>query len=89
MLQLLKPACLELVLCSKRSHRNEKPVHRNEEQPPLPATRESLRSNEDLTQPKKKKKSPGMEVGSGLTNSRVSQVSVGEMAHDNVKCGIW
>ena len=33
--QLLKPACLELVLRNKRSHRNEKPVHRNEEQPPL------------------------------------------------------
>ena len=30
-LQLLKPACLEPVLCNKRSHRNEKPVHCNEE----------------------------------------------------------
>ena len=29
--QLLKPACLEPVVCNKRSHRNEKPVHRNEE----------------------------------------------------------
>ena len=29
--QLLKPAHLEPVLCNKRSHRNEKPVHRNEE----------------------------------------------------------
>ena len=29
--QLLKPTCLELVLCNKRSHHNEKPVHRNEE----------------------------------------------------------
>ena len=29
--QLLKPACLEPVLCNKRSHRNEKPMHRNEE----------------------------------------------------------
>ena len=27
--QLLKPAGLELVLRSKRSHRNEKPAHRN------------------------------------------------------------
>ena len=42
--QLLKPACLEPVLRNKRSHRNEKPVHRNEEQPPLAATRESLRA---------------------------------------------
>ena len=29
--QLLKPARLEPVLCNKRSHRNEKPAHRNEE----------------------------------------------------------
>ena len=30
-LQLLKPARLEPVLRNKISHRNEKPVHRNEE----------------------------------------------------------
>ena len=29
--QLLKPVCLEPVLCNKRSHCSEKPVHRNEE----------------------------------------------------------
>ena len=29
--QLLKPTCLEPVLCNKRSYRNEKPVHCNEE----------------------------------------------------------
>ena len=29
--QLLKPVRLEPVLCNKRSHRNEKPVHHNEE----------------------------------------------------------
>ena len=29
--QLLKSVCLEPVLCNKRSHCNEKPVHRNEE----------------------------------------------------------
>ena len=29
--QLLMPACLEPVLCNKRSHCNEKPAHRNEE----------------------------------------------------------
>ena len=33
--QLLKPAHLEPVLHDKRSHRNEKPVHCNEEQPLL------------------------------------------------------
>ena len=39
--QLLKPAGLEPTLWNKRSHHNEKPVHRNEEQPPFAATRES------------------------------------------------
>ena len=29
--QLLKPTCLEPMLRNKRSHRNEKPAHRNEE----------------------------------------------------------
>ena len=29
--QLLKPVCLEPTLRNKRSHRNEKPVHRNKE----------------------------------------------------------
>ena len=38
--QLLKPAHLEPVLRNKRSHCNEKPTHRNKEQPPLAATRE-------------------------------------------------
>ena len=38
-------ACaLEPVLHNKRSHRNEKPAHHNEEQPPLAATRESPRA---------------------------------------------
>ena len=51
--QLLKPVRLEPVLHNKRSHlepvlgnkrsyRNEKPAHRNEEQPQLTATSESL-----------------------------------------------
>ena len=38
---------LESVLAAERSHYNEKPVHRSEEQPPLPATRESPSSHED------------------------------------------
>ena len=41
MLQLLKPTRLEPVLHNKRSHHSERPVHCNEEQPPLAATRES------------------------------------------------
>ena len=36
-----KPVRLEPVLHNKRSHHNEKPAHRNEEKPPLAATRES------------------------------------------------
>ena len=36
--------CLEPELCNKRSHRNEKPVHRSEEWPPLTATRETPRA---------------------------------------------
>ena len=42
-LQLLKPACLEPVLCNKRSHCNEKPAY-NEQQPPLATARESPRA---------------------------------------------
>ena len=38
--QLLKPVGLEPVHCNKRSCRNKKPTHRNEEQSPLAATRE-------------------------------------------------
>ena len=48
--RLLKPACLEPVLRNKRSHRNEKPAHHNEEEPPLAVTREKPTcSNEDPT----------------------------------------
>ena len=39
--QLLKLVCLEPVLCGKRSHVDEKPGHRHEEQPPFPVTTES------------------------------------------------
>ena len=42
--RLLKLTHLEPVLRNKRSHRNEKPVHRKEEQPPLAATRDSPRA---------------------------------------------
>ena len=34
--QLLKPVRFEPMLHNKRSHRNEKPTHRNEEYPHLP-----------------------------------------------------
>ena len=54
--QLLRPVRLEPVLHSKRSRRNEKPAHHNEEWTPLSTTREEpARSNEDPMQPKIKK----------------------------------
>ena len=39
-----EPARLELVLCNKRGHDSERPTHRDEEWPPLAATRESPRT---------------------------------------------
>ena len=49
-----EPVRLEPVLHNKRSHCNEKPVHRNEEWPPLAATREkTAHSKGDSTQDRK------------------------------------
>ena len=45
MLQLLKPKCLEPMLCNERNHHNEKLSHHREEQCLLTATRESLGKN--------------------------------------------
>ena len=42
---------LEPALCNQRSHCNEKPMHLNEEQTLLAATRGSLLSNKDPAQP--------------------------------------
>ena len=39
-----EPACLEPVLCNKRGRDSERPAHRDEEWPPLAATRESPRT---------------------------------------------
>ena len=48
-----EPARLEPVLRKKRGRDSERPVHRDEEWPPLAPTRESPRTeNEDPTQPK-------------------------------------
>ena len=49
--QLLKPVHLESVLCNKRSHRNEKPMHRKEVWPPLQLEK-AVHSNEEPKQPK-------------------------------------
>ena len=50
------------MLRNKTSHRNEKPVHHNEEKPLLTATRESLHA-ETKTQRSKKKKKKRMILG--------------------------
>ena len=42
-LQLLKIMCLEVILCNKRNHCNEKPRPQKEEQLPLPTIGESQR----------------------------------------------
>ncbi|KAJ8789606.1 hypothetical protein J1605_022133 [Eschrichtius robustus] len=46
----MKPVRLEPVLHNKRSHRNEKPAHRNEEQPPLAALDEGRSKEPDRLQ---------------------------------------
>ena len=43
--QLLKPGCLEPVLCSKKSHPSEKPAHCKEEYPVLASARENLHAS--------------------------------------------
>ena len=50
-----EPARLELVLRNKRGRNSERPAHRDEEWPPLAATRESPRT-ETKTQHSQKKK---------------------------------
>ena len=55
--RVLKPVCLEPMLCNKMSHHNKKPAHRNKEQPPAHHNqRKPECSNEDPRQPKKHQK---------------------------------
>ena len=51
-----EPACLEPVLRNKRGHDSERPAHRDEEWPPLAATRESPRTETKTLHSQKKKK---------------------------------
>ena len=60
--QLLKPALLDPMLPNKRSHRDEKPVHRKEESPPLAATRESSHAATKTQHSQKKRKKRQMYV---------------------------
>ena len=63
MLQLLESGCLEPVLHSKRSHCKEKPVHHNEEKPPLSATRENSQAAKKIRHnQKKRKKNPQQNI---------------------------
>ena len=61
-LQLLKPVCLEPVLCNKRSYCDEKPAHHNREHLKLSETRENPSSNGDSAPPKKKKMKVAIEL---------------------------
>ena len=51
-----EPACLEPVLLNKRGRDNERPAHRDEEWPPLTATRESPRTEMKTQHSQKLKK---------------------------------
>ena len=53
-----EPVRLEPLLCNKKGRDSERPAHRDEEGPPLAATRESPRTETKTqhTQKKKKKK---------------------------------
>ena len=51
-----RPHALEPVLRNKRSHGYEKPMHRNEEEPPLATTREILCFNKRASTARKKRK---------------------------------
>ena len=51
--QLGRPVCLEPVLRNRRGHRNERPVHCNDEWTPLTATRESPRAATETQRSKK------------------------------------
>ena len=54
---ITEPAGLEPVLCNKRGRDSERPAHRDEEWPPLAATRESPRTETKTQHSQKKKKS--------------------------------
>ena len=70
--QILKPVRLEPVLHNKRSHRDEKPAHCNEEYPRLATTRESLRAA-TMTQCSQKKKKKRKDVTHKRTWSTVAR----------------
>ena len=74
--QLLKPAHLEPVFLNKRSHGNEKPAHCNEEEPPLAATRESLRAATKTQRSQKQSKFKKI-INLKKTKTMISQDSVG------------
>ena len=46
--RLLKPTCLDPVLCYKRSHHNEKPTHHKGKQPPLAAMKTRIAKNKQI-----------------------------------------
>ena len=58
-----EPACLEPVLHNKRGRDSERPVHRDEEWPPLAATRESPRTETKTHAAKNKNKLKKKKIG--------------------------
>ena len=73
--QLLKPTHLEAVLPNKGSHRNEKPVHCNQEYPPLHATKESPRAatktQRNAAKKKKKYQAKGFHLQNDILNNYI------------------
>ena len=71
MLQLLKPVCLEPVLHSKRSHRNEKPMRHSEGVAVPAAPRESpnaamkTQCEQKIRKEKKGEREPGRDILGG------------------------
>ena len=74
-----EPARLEPVLCKKRGRDSERPVHRDEEWPPLATTRESPRTETktEHSQKKKKQKTASLLAHSHVPGFQVLKSHVG------------
>ena len=70
-----EPAHLELVLCNKRGRDSERPTHRDEEWPPLAATRESPRTETETQHSQKLKKKKKKKATGGCCFMRMCRVN--------------
>ena len=80
--QLLKPTLLEPVICNKRSHRNEKPMHGNEEWLPHTATTESSHMAMKTQSSQKERKKEKTTMRYYLTLLRMAIIKI----YTNNKC---